>query len=306
MSIAATKIRLPVLDGLARGAARCESVASVMTSSDAERERLRQTFDRASDLYHRARPAYPTELIDRLLRVTGLGAGARVLEIGCATGKATLPLAQRGLRMTCVELGAGLAAEARRNLAPYGQVEVVKGRFEDWVPGAEPYDMVVAATAWHWVDPAVRYHKAATVLKVGGILAFWDASQVVPEGGDSFFADIQDVYDEIGEGLPADARWLRPGELDDRRTEIEASGLFEVIDVSHFDWETTYDAEGYIDLLNTFSGHIAMEDWQRERLYGEIRRRLAERPGGRLRRHWGTVLHIARRSHDPEPESTGR
>jgi hypothetical protein len=55
-----------------------------------------------------------------------------------------------------------------------------------------------------------------------------------------------------------------------------------------------YDADGYIDLLNTFSGHIAMHDWQRDRLYGEIRRRLAARPDGRLRRHWGGVLHVAR------------
>jgi hypothetical protein len=38
-----------------------------------------------------------------------------------------------------------------------------------------------------------------------------------------------------------------------------------------------------------------MADWQRERLYGEIRRRLAARPDGMLRRHWGLVLHVARR-----------
>ena len=71
--------------------------------------------------------------------------------------------------------------------------------------------------------------------------------------------------------------------------------IFEVVDVRHFDWEETYDAEGYIDLLGTFSGHIAMQPWQRERLYGEIRRRLGERAGRRLRRHWGGVLHVARR-----------
>ncbi len=34
--------------------------------------------------------------------------------------------------------------------------------------------------------------------------------------------------------------------------------------------------------------------WQRERLYGEIRQRLAIRPDGRLRRLWGAVLHAAR------------
>jgi hypothetical protein len=67
-----------------------------------------------------------------------------------------------------------------------------------------------------------------------------------------------------------------------------------VIDVTQYDWETVYDADGYIDLLNTFSGHFAMQDWQRERLFGEIRRRLARRSNGLLHRHWGGVLHIAR------------
>ena len=105
---------------------------------------------------------------------------------------------------------------------------------------------------------------------------------------------------EIGEGLPDDAVYLRPGELPDEGAEILATGLFEDVQVRHFDWEISYDADGYIGLLDTFSGHIAMERWQRDRLYGEIRRRLAGRPDGRLRRHWGAALHVARRR-DPAP-----
>lgn len=60
----------------------------------------------------------------------------------------------------------------------------------------------------------------------------------------------------------------------------------------HLDRETVH-AEGCLRLLDTFSGHITMPAERRERLYGEIRRRLAARPGGRLRRHWGAVLHVA-------------
>lgn len=122
------------------------------------------------------------------------------------------------------------------------------------------------------------------------------AVHVFPENGDPFFEAIQEVYDEIGEGRPAGTVLPRPGELGDRRDEIEASGLFELVELRHYDWEQTYNAEDYIDLLNTFSGHLAMEKWQRDRLYGEIRRRLAQRPDRRLRRQWGGVLHIARRS----------
>jgi SAM-dependent methyltransferase len=173
-------------------------------------------------------------------------------------------------------------------------VEVIETRFEDWEPDEAHFDMVFAATAWHWVEPAVRYSRAAAVLRPAGYLAVWAAIHVVPVDGDPFFDEIQDVYDEIGEGLPS--RWVtpRPGELPDDSHEIEASGYFEVLEVRQYDWETALDAESYIDLLNTFSGHIAMAQWQRDRLYGEIRRRLAQREDGRLRRHWGGVLHVAR------------
>jgi hypothetical protein len=104
---------------------------------------------------------------------------------------------------------------------------------------------------------------------------------VFPEGGDPFFAELQHVYDEIGESRPENAAWPRPGELPDDREEIEGGGLFEDIVVRHFDWEVVYDAAGYLRLLDTFSGHIAMEPWQRDRLYGEIRRRLGQRARAR-------------------------
>jgi hypothetical protein len=56
-----------------------------MGASGGDRERLGGTFDRASDLYQRARPEYPTALIERLSEVTQLRSGARLLEVGCAT-----------------------------------------------------------------------------------------------------------------------------------------------------------------------------------------------------------------------------
>ena len=257
------------------------------------RERLAATFDDAAAVYQRARPEYPTALYERLLDVTGLVPPSRLLEVGCATGKATLPLAGLGFRITALEPGGALAAAARANAKGY-DVEVIETRFEDWQPEGRVFDMVFAATAWHWVDPSVRYSKAAAVLRPSGYLAIWGAGHVIPYDGDPFFEEIQEIYDEIGEGLPLGSVVPRPGELADEVDEIEASGYFDVLEVRQYDWETVHTAESYIDLLNTFSGHIAMEPWQRDRLYGEIQRRLAEREDGRLRRHWGGVLQIAR------------
>ena len=260
-----------------------------------DRERLRATFDSAAASYADARPTYPDELIDALVAATGIGPGSRLLEVGCGPGTATLPLARLGCRVTAVELGVELAAEARRRLAAYPDVDVVTGSFETWPPGEHSFDLVYAATAWHWVDPEVRYRRAHEVLRPDGLLAFWGAGHVRPVGGDPFFEEIQEVYDEIGEGVPDDHVFAAPGELPDQSAEIESSGLFEMMLVRHVDWETTYDADAYLALLDTFSGHLAMEEAKRAHLYAEIRRRLALRPDGLLRRHWGAVLHVAAR-----------
>jgi SAM-dependent methyltransferase len=271
-----------------------------MTAGETDRNRLRATFDSAAQLYQEARPEYPDALYVELARLADLQPGARLLEIGCATGKATVPLARRGFRITCVEIGAELATAARRNLTEFPHVEVIGSAFETWRPSpGTAFDLVFAATAWHWIDPAVKYRRAWELLSPGGHLAVWAALHVFPADGDPFFREIQDVYDEIGEGQPPGQGQPPPGELPGDRAEFEASGLFEDVAVRHFDWPVSYTAEEYIRLLDTFSGHIAMAAWQRDRLNGEIRRRLAQRPDGRLRRHWGAVLQVARRRPAP-------
>ena len=268
-----------------------------MVDQVAGRERLRRTFDAVAGDYHDARPEYPDSLYAALLALTGVRPAADALcEVGSASGKATLPLARRGFAITCVELGPALAAEARRNLAAFERVTVVNADFETWPPPAgERFGLVFAATAWHWIDPAVKYRKAASLLRPGGHLAFWEAAHVIPGDGDPFFREIQDVYDEIGAGMPGD--WVSPTveTLPSFESEIAATGLFSGTTVRRFQWEIRYPAADYIRLLATFSGHIAMEPWQRDRLYGEIRRRLALRPDGLVRRHWGGVLHVARK-----------
>jgi SAM-dependent methyltransferase len=267
-----------------------------VTSPDrARRERLRGTFDSAAASYHQARPRYPAALFDSIDAFVGDGGALDVLEIGPATGIATIALAERGWSVTGLELGAELAAAARANTAHLAGVSIVQGSFDTWEPAEwGAHDLVAAATSWHWLDPATRLERAHRHLRPGGVLAFWSAMHVVPEGGDSFFAELQDVYDEIGESR-GDEPWLRPGELPAGLDEIEASGLFLDVDVVHLDWEIVYDADSYIALLDTFSGHIALDREQRNHLDTEIRRRLTDRPDGLLRRHWGAALRLARR-----------
>jgi ubiquinone/menaquinone biosynthesis C-methylase UbiE len=61
----------------------------------ASRHLLRATFDAGADGYDAARPVAPPEVFDDLVEQARLAPGSRVLEIGCGTGQATLPLAAR-------------------------------------------------------------------------------------------------------------------------------------------------------------------------------------------------------------------
>ena len=255
-------------------------------------ESLRTTFDATAETYDRARPAYPPKLFDDLVALAALEPGARLLEIGCATGKATLPLLQRGFVVVCVELGPHLANRARERLAGYA-VEIHVEPFENWEGERQSFDLVFAATAWHWVDPAIRYRKAHELLRPSGHLAFWSAGHAFPTGFDPFFTEIQAVYDALGESFEGEWPPLPPDQTPDDVAEIKASGLFEEVHVRRYVWETLYTANEYIALLNTFSGHIAMEPGKRDYLYTEIRSRIAAQSDRRIRRHWRATLHVA-------------
>jgi SAM-dependent methyltransferase len=258
-----------------------------------ERIRLRVTFDEVPELYDRARPSYPDELFDDMVALAGLSRGSRVLEVGCGTGQATIPLAERGLEIVCVELGSNLATVARRNLARFPQVTVVNANFEKWEPDSL-FDAVVSLSAFHWIDPELRYRKAASVLKPGGALATGGSQHVLPEDGDPFFAEVQDDYDAV---VPSDDNRPppRPDEVSDWVDEIEAGGHFVHVATRRYLWERWYSADEYVDLLNTYSGHRSIDEPARSELLGRIRRRIAARPDGRVRKAYLSIMHVARR-----------
>lgn len=256
---------------------------------------LRTTFDSAATLYHDARPDYPDHLYAELLDSTGLTPPARLLEVGCGSGKATMPLARSGFRITAIELGASLANEARHRLADYPMTEVITTPFESWQPDdPSPFSLVYAATSWHWIDARVKYARAAELLAECGYLAVWAATHAFPADVDPFFTEIQEVYDEIGESHPGEWPPLPPEAAPGLGAEFEESGLFDAIAVRRYVWGLRYTAEEYLRLLDTFSGHIAMDPAKRSHLYAEIRTRLARRPDASLTRHWQSVLTIGR------------
>jgi len=258
---------------------------------DDQRERLRVTFTEDAKRYDRARPGYPDQLFDDLAEAGRIGPGSRVLEIGPGTGQATLPLAVRGCRVVAVELGADLAEVVRRKLAGYPDAEVVNAAFEDWPLPAEPFDLVLSATAFHWIDPAVRVTRSAAALRPGGLLATV-ATHHIAGGSAEFFAEVQDCYERFDPSTPPGLRQSLAADILNDPEELPG---FEPPRFRRYEWEQAYSTEGYLDLLLTYSNHRALPVAARTGLLRCIAHLIDGRHGGYIVKRYLTELRTARR-----------
>ncbi|MFD8118516.1 class I SAM-dependent methyltransferase [Streptomyces microflavus] len=264
---------------------------------ESRRALLARIFDEDAELYDRARPGYPPGLYDDLAELAGAGPGSRVLEVGCGTGQATVELAARGCRITAVEAGPRMAAIARRNLAGGAEAEVVTARFESWPLPPEPYDAVVSATAFHWIDPAVRMTRAADALRPGGALAVV-RSQHVRGGTEEFFVEVQRCYERFDPRTPPGLRPPAAADVDgsDHVEEVARSGRFGPTVLRRIEQDLTYTTSAYLDLLRTYSGHRALPEPARNGLLGCVEALIEGRYGGRVTKRYLIELAVSHRS----------
>lgn len=258
-----------------------------------QRSRLRRTFGEEPLLYDQSRPGYPPQAFAELHALAGLQRGSLVLEVGCGTGQATLPLAQRGYEVVALELGEGLVAVAREKLAGFSSVEVVHTAFEDWVLPEEPFDAVVAATSFHWIDPALRVTKTADALAPNGALATIATRHIA--GGDAvFFHEVQRCYERWMPGTPPGFRLPASADIPYDSEELDRSGRFAPSVFRRYEWELTYSTEEYGDLLLSYSDHRALEVSARAALLDCIAELIETAYDGRVTKRYLTELRVAR------------
>src|SRR5215211_7921036 len=121
----------------------------------------------AAESYERFRLGYPDEVVDRTLAYAGRPVRTAV-EVGSGTGKATRAFASRGIRITALEPDPSMFTVLRRESVAM-PVTPVHCRYEEF--DGPPVDLVYAASAWHWTDPATRWTRTARLLVEGGVVA---------------------------------------------------------------------------------------------------------------------------------------
>jgi trans-aconitate methyltransferase len=234
-------------------------------------------FDAIAVDYDKYRPRYPERLFDEIVEEGQLSQGAQAVEIGAGTGIATTSLVDRGLIVTALEPGPGMAALAQAKLGNRARVEV--SRFEDWT-ATEPIQLLCAFNAWHWVQPDVGIDLAAQMLPSGGALAIvW--TNVISWGEEPFETRLADAF---GAPWPKTVDQvvasLRP---------VQEDGRFGAFQEHHYRFERRLDAAAFIAVTRTYGGTHSTD---RDEI---IRTIVDEELGGAVTKVEDAVLNLARR-----------
>lgn len=261
--------------------------------SNTDREHFRATFDDDADAYHRTRPVCPATVFDDIVQTASLGPTSHVLEIGPGTGQATRPLAARQIAVTAVELGPALADRAAANLAEFDNVQVLNTSFEAFEAAGARFDAVFACNSFHWIDPDVRYTKAADLLRPSGHLVVLSTPWVVPDDADRFWWDVQDDWEAATEAR-LDPASMHPDRFVLPLTGLAESGLFANAIVRRTRFDVEFATEDYVTNLRTQSGFKELVGPAQRELTDRIRRRIDDR-GGRVRAHLLAILTVAQR-----------
>ncbi len=260
----------------------------------------RLSFGSIAEQYDAVRPDYPQPVINTVLDFAGTGPGGRVLEIGAGTGQATAQLAAAGLNVLAVEPSAEMAEVMRQRFSEPlsgGAVEVQVSDFETaQFPDGE-FDLVFAATVWHWLTERVRWELTLRALKPGATVAaiwhwpLWRRSSLRPELDAVYLQSGADLS-QMGALLEVEptiqalgGEWLVDAPSPDAVT--DACGLEQL-------WSDSYSAAEYVALINTYADHIALTPEIRERLdnaVGEV----IERGGGTITLPYKTLVVMARK-----------
>jgi SAM-dependent methyltransferase len=228
-----------------------------------------------------------------LVERCGLQAGARVLEIGAGSGKATRRLRELGAEVVAIEPDPALAAYLA---AQDDTIEVRVEAFEDARVEHGSFDLAVAATSFHWIDPVVGLPKVIRLLRPGGSWAMWwnvfgDESQPNP-----FMQATRHLFEPLARGPSSGRDGRRSFALDaeDRLADLAAAG-FESAERELVRWTLTLDEARLRRLYATYSPIAVLDDRRRAALLAEVARIANEQFGGLVEHPSLTVLYTARR-----------
>lgn len=223
--------------------------------------RKRESFNEAADLYNEVRPTYPNNLIDWIIEKTQLTTTDALLEIAPGTGQCTQKFVQRHFIVHAVELGDKLAKLLLKNMLGYN-VTVDISAFETWqAPRNKVYKLIYCATAWHWIEPEIKYQKTFDLLEDDGRLAIiWNEALGLKGNNnmDEAYNILFSYHKETPHSTKPKSIEESDSQLKNTKAMLEASGHFILDDYYETTWSMFQPKETFIKGFYTQSSYLSL------------------------------------------------
>lgn len=255
---------------------------------------MRSNYNSIAEEYENTRPNYPAELFDRLLTHTRINESSNLLEIGAGTGKATMPLAQKGFNIDCIEIEARMAEILKVKSFFYPKVNVIVNSFESWNNEKQMlYDLIYSAQAFHWIDEKIKYKKCYELLNGNGQIAlFWYLSVFVR---DEILNTINSVFSDYNTGYSYEGLNDIERFLEREREKLSESKCFK--DIKAITLEPTkiiQTSEEFVKRFNTTSAYASLNMENQQKINKDLFNAV-EKMGGRITTEIHYIMLIADR-----------
>jgi len=282
----------PALDHVRRARKTGDAMASTIA-----RTAGRALFGENALAYAAFRPAYPERVFDILRTRCGAGEGKTVFEVGAGTGLATAPMLAMGCRVTAVEPDARLAAFLADSQAVHAsRLAVQIAPFEEAVMPPGSFDLGIAATSLHWIDPGLALTRAYRLLRPGGHWAMWWNIFGDPDETDTFQRHTHGLFERLSKSPSHGDGPKGHFGLDTKRrvAELEQAGFGSIL-AEEVRWRPVLSRQQILGLTATFSPVVRLPEIERREFLDRLGTIVDEEFGGSVWRHFMTAIYTARR-----------
>ncbi len=248
-------------------------------------------FGRVAALYDKARPKYPKELIEKIISYSSLSKNHKILEVGVGTGQISLPFLELGFDLLGLEPDLNLCKFCQQKLHNYPNLIIKNQSFEDYQLNENNFNLFLSAQAFHWIEANFGLDKAIYSLKENGtIVLVWHTEQ---SQNTEFYKATTPVFARYISNEPS--RPKPPSSKKEYKSLMQSSKNLYDFEEYSFEWHKEYSKQEFIDLLNTFSGHISLDKQTRNNFNSEIEA-VIDGFGGRVIRLYSSQILLAKKS----------
>lgn len=243
---------------------------------------LEWTFDTVAARYEKFRPGYTDDLYKMLFDYIAIDSSSNAVEIGIGGGQATLPVLKTGCILTAVEYGENFSKLCEKKFGEYKNFSVITGKFEDVSFPDAQYDLVYSASAFHWIPENIGYSKVYAMLKRGGVFARFANHPYRDKGNPVLSAEIDKLYSEYYNRYYGKEIQSKEEYSEKQAAEIALiAEKYGFVDIRHamFYRTRTFSSEEYVELLGTYSDHIAIEEKVRTEFFSKIEEAINQHGG---------------------------